>query len=311
MPYHKMKLYVGIFVSFLFVGIITTIGFIMQKKGYFEEQVNFYFTTTSASVFYVGMPLNVSGFVVGSISELKLMDNGDVKVFFRVSQNNHKWIREDTLLMLDKPLIGSPSISILTSLAYDKLQKNQEVQIIIRDDINDIIVNFQPIIEELQQIIHSVNTLTLNLSSKDGALEKSLDNIEVLTHKLASDEALLTALTGDRNSTNALNKTLYKGNEVLTQVQNLTKEVNLMLQTIQTQLLEPASLSMQSVHAIFQDIEHKLSLLDGTVKTLGSYDEDLLLLKKELHINLDKTHHLLEKVDMMLSDDSDAKILLP
>jgi len=311
MPYHLMKLYVGIFVTFLFIGIIATLAIVMEKKGFFEEHVNFYFTTDSASVFYVGMPLNVSGFEVGNISELKLMDNGDVKVFFRVTQSNHKWMCEDTLLMLDKPLIGLPTIAIMTSLGYPKLENDAEVQIIIRDDINDIIVNFQPIIDDLQQIIHSVNSITLSLASKDGPLEKSLDNIEHLTTKLASDEALLTALTGDKNSTNALRNTLYKGNEVLDSVKELTLEVNTMLRTIQTQLIEPASFSMQSIGNIFNDIEKKLEVIDGTVSTLGSYDKELLVLKKELHLNLDKTHHLLEKVEMMLSDETDTKIELP
>ena len=311
MPYHRMKLLVGIFVTLLVVSIITTFTIVLEKKGFFQDKVSFYFMSSDASNFFVGMPLNVSGFEVGTITERILMDNGDVKVIFKVSKANHKWICEDTLLMLNKPLIGSPTIKILTSLGYDKLKENSKLEIIIRDDINDIVYNLQPIIDELQEIIHSIHTITYSLSSKDGAFEKSLSNIEKLTSKLLEDDALLTSITGDADATKELTHTIYQTSEILKNLTKMTKELNNILQNVQKELVLPAGDSMKSLNAIFKDIEQKLSKLDGTVDAMGTYDKDLLRLKKELHINLDKTQELLEKVDMMLNSDNSASSELP
>jgi len=311
MPYHRMKLLVGIFVTLLVVLIIATFSIVLEKKGFFQDKVSFYFMSNDAGSFYVGMPLNVSGFEVGTISERLLMDDGDVKVIFKVSKANHKWICEDTLLMLDKPLIGSPTIKILTSLGYDKLKENEKLEIIIRDDINDIIYNLQPIIDELQDIIHSIHTITYSLSSKDGAFEKSLANIEKLTSKLVADDSLLTSITGDSNATNELTRTFYQTNEILKNLTDMTKELNGMLENIEKELVTPAGDSLKSLNAIFKDIEKKLSKLDGTINTLGTYDKELLTLKKELHINLDKTQSLLEQVDMMLNSENSATSELP
>ena len=311
MPYHRMKLLVGIFVTLLIVLIIATFSIVLDKKGFFQDKVSFYFITNEAGSFYVGMPLNVSGFEVGTITERILMDNGDVKVMFKVSEANHKWICEDTLLMLNKPLIGSPTIQILTSLAYDKLKENSKLKIIIRDDINDIVYNLQPIMDELQDIVHSVHAITYSLSAKDGAFEKSLDNIEKLTNKLVSDDSLLTSITGDANVTNKLTRTFHQTNEILKNLTKMTKDLNGMLENVQKELIVPAGDSMKSLNAIFKDIEKKLSKLDGTVNALGSYDRELLTLKKELHINLDKTQSLLEKVDMMLNSENSATSELP
>ena len=311
MPYHRMKLLVGIFVTLLVVLIIATFSIVLEKKGFFQDKVSFYFMSNDAGSFYVGMPLNVSGFEVGTISERLLMDDGDVKVIFKVSKANHKWICEDTLLMLDKPLIGSPTIKILTSLGYDKLKENEKLEIIIRDDINDIIYNLQPIMDELQDIIHSIHTITYSLSSKDGAFEKSLANIEELTSKLVADDSLLTSITGDSNATNELTRTFYQTNEILKNLTDMTKELNGMLENIQKELVSPAGDSLKSLNAIFKDVEKKLSKLDGTINTLGTYDKELLTLKKELHINLDKTQSLLEQVDMMLNSENSATSELP
>ena len=311
MPYHRMKLLVGIFITLLVVLIIATFGIVLEKNGFFQDKISFYFITNDASNFYVGMPLNVSGFEVGTISERILMDNGDVKVVFKVSKENHKWICKDTSLILNKPLIGSPNIKIITSLNDDQLKENEKLEITIRDDINDIIYNLQPIMEELQDIIHSIHTITYSLSSKDGAFEQSLSNIQKLTSKLASDDSLLTSITGDANATHQLSHTFYQTNEILKNLTEMSKELNGILENVQKQLVLPAGDSMKSLNAIFKDIEKKLSKLDGTVNALGSYDKELLTLKKELHINLDKTQSLLEKVDMMLNSDNSATSELP
>ncbi|MEA1919758.1 MAG: hypothetical protein U9N52_07965 [Campylobacterota bacterium] len=311
MPYHRIKLYVGMFVSLFILSIGILFYVIMEKKGFFEEHVNFFFKTSNASNFFVGMPLNISGFEIGSITHIELTDAGEVKITFRVKQSHHKWICEDTQLMLEKPLLGSPTISVMTSLGYKKLKNGSQLTIILRDDINDIIVNLQPILGELQQIIHSVNTITNNLASKDGSLEKTLYNLEHFSAKLSSDEALLNALTGDRNSTKALNKSLQRSDKVFKDIEHLTLELTRLLQTVQQQVVTPVGKSMVTIDAIFIDIKKKLDALDNTVIALGSYDSELLLLKKELHYNLDKTHQLLEKVDAMLIDSADQEVKLP
>jgi phospholipid/cholesterol/gamma-HCH transport system substrate-binding protein len=276
----------------------------MQKKGYFDKHINFFFKTKDASSFFVGMPINFSGFEIGSITSLTLTPKGDVKINFRVKERNHKWLCEDTLLMLEKPLIGSPNIKVMTSLGYPELKKDSELKIIIRDDINDIIINLQPILNEVEHIIHSINIITTNLSSKDGALEKTLTNIENITSKLNNEKALLSAITGDSNATLALNNSLRKTEDIF-------QNIELLLKNIQKLILIPAGESMSGVNGIIKDIQKKLDTLDSLVNAAGSYDKELLTLKKELHLNLDKTHQLLEKVNTLLMDTSQKEVVLP
>ncbi len=273
----------------------------MDKKGFFDDHINFFFTTSNASSFFVGMPINFSGFEIGAITHLELTDKGEVKITFRIQERHHKWICEDTLLMLEKPLIGSPTITAMTSLGYKELKKGSELKIIIRDDI---VINLQPILSEVQHIVHSINILTDNLASKDGHLEKSLANIEHFSNKLNKDKALLTTITGDKNSTYTLNQSLQKTEKIF-------QNIELLLQTIQSKVVLPAGDSVKTLDLIFLDIKKKLDTLDTTVNTLGTYDKELLLLKKELHLNLDKTHQLLEKVNTLLLDTSKEEIKLP
>ncbi len=304
MQYHKMKLYVGIFITAFLISLSLLFYTIMEKKGYFDKHINFFFKTKEASSFFVGMPINFSGFEIGSITKLTLMPNGDVKIDFRVKQNHHKWICENTKLMLEKPLLGSPTIKVITPLGHKELKKGSELKIVIRDDINDIIKDLQPILGEVKQIIHSINVITTNLASKDASVDKILKNVENLSSKLASNDALLDTITGDKNSTLAINNSLKKTEEIFNEIQELIKN-------IQKQILTPASNSMVVVDEIFKDIKRKLDTLDGTVNAIGSYDKELITLKKELHLNLDKTHQILNKIDAILIDKSQDKVVLP
>lgn len=307
MPYHRMKLYVGIFVTLLAVSVVALFYIIMEKKGYFDDYATFYFKTNNASTFFVGMPVNYSGFEIGTITGLELTPKGEVNVAFKVKESDHKWICKDSFLMLEKPLIGTPAIAVKTSLGNGKLETGSEIKMIIRDDINDIIVNVQPTINELQHVIHSVNILT----SKEGALQRSIENIERFTAKLAADQPLLTTVTGDPESTKALNASLRQSTKILDDVHALSNEVDRLLKSLQTQVITPTGESVKVTNEILVDVKKKLSTLDNVVATLGSSDKDLLLLKKELHINLDKTHQLLEKVDAIMIDKHDSQIVLP
>lgn len=302
-----MKFYVGIFVSLVIVSIAALFYIIMDKKGYFEDYATFYFKTNDASTFFVGMPVNYSGFQIGTITQLELTQKGDVKVSFKIKESDHKWICQNSFLMLEKPLIGAPMVAVQTTVGNPKLEPGKELKFVIRDDINDIIVNVQPTIDELQQVIHSVNTLT----AKEGALQKSIENIERFTAKLAGDQPLLTTATGDPEATRALNTSLRQSTKILDDVHSLSWEIDRLLKSLQEQVITPTGASMKVTNEILIDIKKKLNTLDNAVAAIGASDKDLLLLKKELHINLDKTHQLLEKVDAIMSDKSSDKVVLP
>lgn len=307
MPYDRMKLYVGVFVTFLIFGIAMLFYFIMDKKGYFDDYATFYFKTNNANTFFVGMPVNYSGFEIGTITQLQLTPKGEVKVDFKIKESDHKWICTDTYLILEKPLIGSATIAVKTSIGKPYLKSGKEIKMMTRDDINDIIVNIQPTLNELQQVIHSVNKIT----SKDGALQQSIENIERLTFKLAADQPLLTTVTGDPEATKSLNASLRKSTKVLDDIHTLTTEVDSLLKSLQTKVVTPTGESIKVTNEILIDIKKKLNVLDSVVATIGSSDKDLILLKKELHINLNKTHQMLDKVDALMTNKNDAQVVLP
>lgn len=311
MSYRHMKFAVGIFVIFftlLFAGIVYII---LDKKGAFEEKYAFHFYTESAGSFHIGMPVHYSGFEIGQISDIELTENGKVHAIFEIKKSNHKWICEDTMLMLDKPLIGSPTIDVMTSLGYPELAPESIVSIIVRDDINDMITNVEPIINELETIVTSINTITSKMADDKGDLALTVKNMRVFTERLATNEALLTTITGEEESAAILRLALNDAAEMSKQMRMMTAELNAIMQELHNDIITPSTASMKQVDLILQDIQNKLSALDGTVKAIGSYDTTILDLKDEIRLGISKTNQMVEKIDALLQEKQRDEVELP
>lgn len=311
MPYRYMKLYVGIFVLFFTLLFAGMVYLILDKKGVFEEKYTFHVYTESADAFHVGMPLLYSGFEIGQISDIELTENGKVHLMFEVKQSNHKWICEDTLLMLEKPLIGSTKIDVMSSLEYPLLKPDSIVSIIIRDDINDMITNVEPIINELETIVSSINSVTSALADEEGDLSVSMKNLRVFSERLGSNKALLTTITGEEKSAEVLRTALQDAALMTKEMRNVAEEFNAITKTLHNDVVQPSSASLKVIDAILRDIQQKLVAVDGTVKAIGSYDETILELKDEIRLGISKTNQMVEKIDALLQQKQRDEVELP
>jgi len=250
------------------------------------------------------MPVKFAGFAIGSIDKMQLLDDGHVKVDFSVTAEHRKWMNKYTYLLLKKPLIGSAHIEVLAASNNEILRKNSKLPIIITDDINDMVTKFEPVIDRLLHIIKNLQTMTDYLVDPDAPLNKTLKNLELFTNRVVTDNALLTTVTGDANATKATVEALYSINKTLKEVEKITASLD-------AKIIQPTSDSMKELHAILRDINNKLTELEPLVKSVGNSTDDLQALKESIHVTIEKSNRLIEKLDAMLADDKNAQVELP
>lgn len=311
MSYRRMRFAVGLFVVIFSLVCTLLVYIVLEKKGMFEEKLTFDFYTQSAESFYIGMALRFSGFEIGSISDIALTEEGRVHVTFQIKQSNRKWICEDTLLMLDKPLIGSPTIDVLSSLAYPPLPSGSTLNIIIRDDINDIITNVEPVVNDIQNIVTAVNTIASRISAEDSDLFATMENLKDFSKNLAGNKALLTSITGDDESTLLLKSALADTASTIKEVHGLARQMSGIAESFDTKIVSPSARTVQQLDSILLDVRHKLATLEGTVNAIGSYDTDLLELKDEIRFGIEKTNGLIEKIDAIIEGQRSPEVKLP
>ena len=311
MQYNKIKFAVGLFTIMFFVVTSAYVYLLLAEKGLFDKRYNYNFNTQSAKDFSVGMPLKFSGFNIGVIDNISLKDDGTVSIVFSVNEENKKWIRRDTILKMSKPLIGSPYIEIQSNLDNALLKSDSTIKIIQSDDINDMISKMEPVIEKIIKIIDNIDTITKYLASEDSELIKTIKNLEKFSAKLANEDSLLTSVTGDKNSTQNLVNSINQLNLSMKDVKNITKNISDVSGSLDDKIIKPSSDAIKEVHKIMKDVTRKLEMIDSTVKSVGSYDKDLVDVKDQISLAIEKSNQIMDKVDAMLQDDEKSEVTLP
>jgi len=310
MQYSKIKFAVGLFTITLFIIIFTYLYIILEEKGLFNKRYNYYFNTKSATYFNVGMPLKFSGFNIGVIDDISLKDDGTVHMIFSVDEENKKWIREETILKMNKPLIGSPFIEIQSNLNKPHLAAGETLQIVQSDDINDMISKMEPVIEKIIKIIDNIYKISATFAREDSKLNKTFSNLDKFTQKLAN-ESLLKTVTGDVKSQKEIENALSKLNASMQDIKEITQNINAVSRSINKDLVEPSSQAVKEVNAIMKDIKHKLDSLDGLVSSVGSFDKEIVDVKEQVSLAIEKSNEIMSKVDSLMQDEERSEVVLP
>ncbi len=304
MQYDRMKLIVGVFVLTLFTTILISIFYLLDEKGTFDKRYKYHFQTESASSFNVGMPLKFSGFNIGVIDNIELNDDGTVFMTFYVDSKNRKWIAKDSVLMVKKPLIGSPHIEVHSTMGNKVLKEGSILTILMSDDINDMISKLEPVVDKIINIIDSIDKITTNISKEDSDLFLTLKNIEKFSRNISKSDSLLTTVTGDEKSTQNLIKTIDS-------ISKIMEDINKITSTLDSTIITPTSSTIKELDLIMKDVKQKLDTLDSTVKAVGSYDKDIMQLKEQISVGITKSNQIMDKVDSMMQDDKNVEVKLP
>lgn len=310
MQYDKIKLIVGSFVTLMFIVLVAFFYFFIKEKGLFDAQYRYYFNVQSAEALSVGMPLKFSGFAMGRVDAISLKDDGSVEIVVLVNEENRKWIREDTLLTIKKPLIGAPYIGVDSKLYKPLLKPNSTLKITRSDDINDIVSKMEPVVDKLITIINNVDTITSYLSKDESELMNILRNFDAFGKTLAKD-ALLTTLSGDENTTKNMINIINELNGNMKDVTTIIQEISKISSSLNEEIIEPSSHSIKSLDEVMKDIKGKLEVLNGTVNAVGSYDKDLAEVKEQVLIAIEKSNQIIEKVDVIMQDEKSSEVILP
>nr|WP_321267524.1 hypothetical protein [uncultured Sulfurimonas sp.] len=311
MQYSKMRLAVGIFVIALFITIATFSYLLLENKGTFNKRYNYHFTTDSATFFSIGMPLKFSGFEIGIIDDISLNDDGTVFMTFSVDEHNRKWMTEGTVLMTIKPLIGSAHIEVYSAIDNEMLEANTELLMLQNNDINDMISKLEPAIDKIISIINNIDSITKDIARDDSDLKLTMQNIKEFTQKLSSSDSILSSITGDEASTQSIIASLNKTTEIMKELHDISKNISKTTSSLDAKIVNPASSAIIELDAIMKDVKQKLDALDATVKAVGTYDKDLIELKEQISVSLDKSNQIMDKVDALMQDEDKHEVTLP
>ncbi len=310
MSYNKMRISVGIFTFITLVLLFVAIFFILKSKGMFDKHYEYAFYANNAESFDIGTPIKYSGFKIGYINKIDFTYDGKVFVHFIVNAKNAKWINKRAYLELKKPLLGGAVISVVSDPNHPLITPNAILDFEVQDDINSLVARLKPIMLRVENIIKNSDIIVAKLASDNGPLFQTMNNFQKLSAKFANDRSIIDTIMGETNSSKNITLSIAHLKDSLVEIKKMTVQLNDILMEVNKNIIKPSETIPKHIDDILIDIKNKLKDLNGLVKTIGKSDKDIVLLKEQILLGVDKANNLLNKVNSLI-ENNNKKVKLP
>lgn len=184
---------IGLFVLAALAGIVLVVALVGYHKDLFTSTYTLHFTVDRGTGFTKGMPVKLSGFRIGRVTELALNDQAMVDITIEVARKYHAWVRSDSIVKLVKEgLVGDGIVEVAVGSLDKPPIKNGDSLTYVKtkglDELADEIAEkVKPVLIEVKEIISYVN-------DPEGDLKKTVRNLEILTRNLETTRGTADAL---------------------------------------------------------------------------------------------------------------------
>lgn len=189
---------IGIFALFALLGILLVVAVIGVQKDFFSAKYNLVFTVDRGTGFAKGMPVKLSGFRVGKITDMTLNEQAMVDITIEVAKKYSKWIRSDSTIKLVKEgLVGDSIVEVsVGSLDKPELKTGESITYLKTKGLDELA---DEIAEKVKPVLIEVKDIISYINDPNGDLKKTVRNLEVLTNNLdktrENTDLLLTTTT--------------------------------------------------------------------------------------------------------------------
>jgi len=207
--------------------------------------------------------VKIKGFRIGNVYKIDNIDKDVSEVIVTINMTEEINIPKNSVAIINSSLTGSASISVLPGNATsfisfgDTLQSSSNPDILskVMTSVDPVMANVKQAIDSLKLVLSNLNSvfdehtkanlkavignlkttsddLTVLLNSKNGALAKTLNNVETFTTNLnGNNEKLNTTIENLKNTSQKLSEveikeTVANLNNTITQLQGILQKAN-------------------------------------------------------------------------------------
>lgn len=184
---------VAIFVLLAVLGVTLNLLFSGIKKGLFTAKSPVYFVAGTGQDIKVGMPVKLSGFKIGSVSNLELDDKAQAQVEMMIENRYFALLKEDAVVSLKKEgVIGDsileakrgsdskPQLKVGATVEFERGGGLEQIALDLRDRL-------YPALDEINHLLKDAN-------DPKGDVRQTLSNLRQFTAELRGTRAHLDHL---------------------------------------------------------------------------------------------------------------------
>ncbi|HKJ70315.1 MAG TPA: MlaD family protein [Gammaproteobacteria bacterium] len=311
MNQRRIRIAVGLFLVTTLGLMTAAAGYVLYRKGLFEEHVAFTLVADSGQHLSAGMPVKFQGLQLGSVEAVSLNNRGQVEARVVIPADQHRWVRTSSTFTVEKPLLGGARIVVATDdMDAPVLPEGARAPTRVQDDINRLIEKAQPVVQNLQGIVDHISRLSQAAADPEGNFRQTLAHLERFSDRLASEPALLTLLTDDPATARHLNRLLARAEAGTGEAEATLAELRRTIARARGRLLGDDG-TVTRVDALLDDVHGKLAVLDPAVRRAADSTEGLEGMRDELQITIEDTRSILKRIESLVGEDSPKRVPLP
>ena len=291
--------------------------YLMYARGYFEHTYRLQLAAASADGVAPGMPLVFSGIQIGSVTSLGLNDGGGIVIQLELQESQAKWLKQDSVYTLDKPLLGSPKISVDSgNLGGEPLPENSTMLLLTPDISKDIPL----LIARVNAILANVEHIT----RKDGEVNASLANIQTVTGRMTGEYGMLESVLGSPEKARSVTDSLDQTRALIGKLDSLALKMDSMAGKTDQWLFAPDGVaastrdSLAQVRLMLDDAQSSLKKADALMSNAVAISadvkagtQDLAALRAEIDDAVRKANALVEKINNVWPFAREPEVKLP
>lgn len=192
--FKKLEWKIGLMVVVALAGIALVIVYIGIQKDLFISKYSVYFIADSGTGFKEAMPVRLSGFKIGRVKTIELIEGAQVKVTVELNRKYDKWMKLGAWATLAKEgFIGESYVEVALGHGEERpLEDGERMPYMKARGMEEIVEEVKPVLREVKDIIHYVN-------DPEGEIKKTLVNVKNLTADMSKTRQKVDDLLDSSN----------------------------------------------------------------------------------------------------------------
>ena len=307
---NKLHFKVGLFTLATLLFGAAFLVYLLYARGYFEHTYRLQLAAASADGVAPGVPLVFSGIVIGSVTSLGLNDGGGIVIQLELPARQAKWLKQDSVYTLDKPLLGSPKISVDSgNLSGPDLPENSTM-LLLTPDIN----------KEIPVLIGQVKAILANvehLTRKDGEVNSTLANLKTVTGRMTGEYGMLESVLGSPEKARAVTDSLDQTRALIAKLDGLAGKTDQWLYA-QNGVADSTREALAQVRLMLNDAQSSLKKADALMTNaveisadIKAGTQDIAALRAEIDDAVRKANALINEINNKWPFARDPEVKLP
>ena len=306
----NLQFRVGLLIGFALLLAVVFVGYVLYARGLFEATQRLTLVADNVEGVSVGMDVTFSGFPIGRVNRIELAEDGHARIEVVVPIKDARWLRTSSIFTLERGIVGSARLRVFTANLEDPPLPDGAERTVLRGDTSEEIPRM---VAMLRGVLENLETIT----SSEGSLQASLNNVRITTERMAGPRGALGAILGSDAEAKKAVAAIGRANSVLDALESVLSKTEKRVYG-EGGLMDGTERAVKQANQALGDIRDSLKRLDQILsdaeKVSGrakAATEDLAALRAEVDANLRRITRLLDEINRKWPFERDTEIKLP